>query len=109
MLNVLAENREPTDISEVSGIPEGWNHSKYNKKKEAELTFFELLKKTPAKYLMISYNSEGFIKYESFMAFLNSLGVVRPVEIEYNTFRGSRNLRERSLKVTEYLFIVKRS
>lgn len=109
MLNVLAENREPRDISKVSGIPEGWNHSKYNKKKEAERTFFELLAHTPAKYLMISYSSEGFIKYDRFMDFLKSLGDVRPVEIEYNTFRGSRNLRDRPLKVTEYLFVVKRT
>ena len=108
MLNVLAENREPGDVSKVSGIPEGWNHSKYNKKKEAEQTFFELLAHTPAKYLMISYNSEGFIKYDRFMDFLKSLGDVRPVEIEYNAFRGSRNLRDRPLKVTEYLFVVRR-
>lgn len=109
MLNVLAENREPTDISEVSGIPEGWNHSRYNKKREAETAFFDLLSNTPAKYLMISYNSEGFIKYDRFMEFLESIGSVRPVEIEYNTFRGSRNLRGRPLKVTEYLFVVRRT
>ena len=109
MLNLLAENKAPEKMSEVSGIPEGWNHSMYNKKREAEETFFELLAKTPAKYLMISYNSEGFIKKESFMAFLETLGKVTPVEIEYNTFRGSRNLRQRSLKVTEYLFLVKRA
>jgi len=108
MLNLLAENREPSNMSEVSGIPQGWNHSKYNKKKEAEQTFFDLLARTPAKYLMVSYNSEGFIAYDRFMAFLEKLGDVRPVEIEYNTFRGSRNLRERPLKVSEYLFVVKR-
>ena len=108
MLNVLAENKEPENISDVSGIPEGWNHSKYNKKKEAEQTFFDLLKSTSAKYLMISYNSEGFIKYDSFMSYLKTLGEVSPVEIEYNTFRGSRNLRQRPIKVTEYLFLVKR-
>lgn len=108
MLNVLAENREPTEISEVSGIPKGWNHSRYNRRREAEQAFFGLLLNTPAKYLMVSYNSEGFIKYDRFMEFLQSVGSVRPVEIEYNAFRGSRNLRGRPLKVTEYLFVVKR-
>lgn len=108
MLNVLAENREPTEISEVSGIPKGWNHSRYNRRKEAEQAFFDLLLNTPAKYLMVSYNSEGFIKYDRLMEFLQSVGSVRPVEIEYNAFRGSRNLRGRPLKVTEYLFVVKR-
>ena len=109
MLNVLAENREPERISAVSGIPAGWNHSKYNCKQEAEQTFFELLARTPAKYLMISYNSEGFIRHGRFMEFLRSLGDIRPVEIEYNAFRGSRNLRRRPLKVMEYLFVVKRA
>ena len=92
----------------VSGIPDGWNHSRYNRKREAEESFFELLKNTPASYLMVSYNSEGFIGKDSFMAFLETLGAVTPVEIEYSAFRGSRNLRSRPLKVTEYLFLVKR-
>ena len=108
MLNLLAENKVPEKVSEVSGIPSGWNHSRYNKKGEAEETLFELLSNTPAKFLMVSYNSEGFIGKDSFMAFLETLGSVTPVEIEYNAFRGSRNLRKRPLKVTEYLFLVKR-
>lgn len=106
MLNVLAENKEPKEISKVSGIPKTWNHSKYNVRSSAEETFFELLKNVRAKCLLISYNSEGFIKYDKFMSFLQSIGDVEPVEIEYNTFRGSRNLRERALKVKEYLFLV---
>lgn len=108
MLNVLAENKEPSAISKVSGIPKEWNHSLYNQRKEAERAFFELLSMTKAKYLMISYNSEGFIKYDSFMEFLHTLGEVQPIEIEYNTFRGCRNLQSRPLKVSEYIFIVKR-
>ena len=57
---------------------------------------------------MVSYNSEGFVKYERLMDFLSSIGETRPIEIEYNTFRGCRNLNRRPLKVTEYLFLVKR-
>ena len=108
MLNILADNKEPAEISKVSGIPIGWNHSRYNKKKDAAPAFFSLLQDTPAKYLMISYNSEGFIKKECFMRFLQSIGKVTQLEVEYNTFRGSRNLRARSLKVKEYLFLVGR-
>ena len=108
MLNLLAENRAPGKMSAVSGIPDGWNHSRYNRKREAEETLFELLRNTPASYLMVSYNSEGFIGKDSFTAFLETLGAVTPVEIEYSAFKGSRNLRSRPLKVTEYLFLVKR-
>ena len=108
MLNLLVENRAPESISKVSGIPKGWNHSRYNQRREAEAAFFELLASTPAKFLMVSYNSEGFIRRESFMRFLGKLGEVTPFETEYNTFRGSRNLRQRPLKVTECLFLVRR-
>lgn len=106
MLNLLAENKDPGEMSRVSGIPKDWNHSKYNKKREAEQTFFSLLKTTPAKFMMVSYNSEGFIKKDSFVSFLESIGKVTQLETEYNTFRGSRNLRNRPLTVTEYLFLV---
>ena len=108
MLNLLVENRAPKSVSEVSGIPKGWNHSRYNQRREAEAAFFELLASTPARFLMISYNSEGFIKRESFMRFLATLGDVTSFETEYNVFRGSRNLRQRPLRVTEHLFLVKR-
>ncbi len=108
MLNLLVEGKEPDRISKVSGIPEGWNHSPYNRRKDAEPAFFELLSSTPARFLMVSYNSEGFIKRDRFMSFLSSLGDTTPIEIEYNTFRGCRNLNNRPLKVTEYLFLVKR-
>ena len=108
MLNLLVENRVPASVSKVSGIPEGWNHSRYNQRQEAETALFALLASTPAKFLMVSYNSEGFIPQESFMCFLGQLGEVTPFETEYSTFRGSRNLRQRPLKVTERLFLVQR-
>ena len=108
MLNLLVENRAPISVSKVSGIPKGWNHSHYNQRQEAETALFALLASTPAKFLMVSYNSEGFIPQESFMRFLGQLGEVTPFETEYSTFRGSRNLRQRPLKVTERLFLVRR-
>ena len=108
MLNLLVENRAPERVSRVSGIPPDWNRSRYNRRREAEAAFVELLASAPAKYLMVSYNSEGFITRESFMCFLAKLGKVTPFETEYNAFRGSRNLRQRPLKVTECLFLVQR-
>lgn len=107
MLNLLVANKPPAGASTVSGIPKDWNRSQYNRRREAEDALFSLLRKTPAKYLLVSYNSEGFIAKERFLAFLNSLGETTPLEIEYNTFRGSRNLRNRPIKVAEYLFLVR--
>lgn len=109
MLNLLTENKHPENISRVSGIPEGWNHSKYNRRQDAEETFFRLLEATPATFLLISYNSEGFIGKERFMRFLTRIGTVKSREIAYAAFRGSRNLRRRPLKVKEYLFLVQKA
>ena len=108
MLNLLAENSAPERVSRVSGIPEGWNRSRYNRRGEAESAFFELLASARARFLMVSYNSEGFISRGSFMRYLSTLGEVTPFETEYSAFRGSRNLRQRPLKVKEHLFLVKR-
>lgn len=108
MLNLILEDKKPESYSKVSGIPDTWNRSAYNKAKFAKEKLFSVIRECPAKFILISYNSEGFIKYEQFMEFLNSLGTVQPLETDYNTFRGSRNLRERAIKVKEFLFLLER-
>ncbi|MFM7390346.1 MAG: DNA adenine methylase [Vampirovibrionales bacterium] len=109
MLNAIATNKQPQNISKVSGIPDDWNRSPFNKAAEAQATLFEVVQKLKARYVVISYNSEGFISKEAFLTFLKTLGSVEIKEIDYNTFRGSRNLRERSSTVTEFLFILKKT
>lgn len=42
-------------------------------------------------------------------ALLAEIGSVELIETRYNTFRGSRNLRNRNIHVTEQLFLVERS
>lgn len=109
MLNLIAKNERPQDISSVSGIPKEWNHSPYNRKADAQKTLFDLIDNLDAKYVLISYNSEGFVKKEDFIDFLNASGEVSFYSQKYNTFRGSRNLNQRDLHVKEYLFLLKKN
>jgi adenine-specific DNA-methyltransferase len=109
MLNLIADYIEPKSISAVSGIPDDWNRSPYNKKARAYDAFRELVERIRAKYLLISFNSEGFISLDEMSGLLNKVGKLRILETKYNTFRGSRNLRDRSTHVTEYLFLVEKS
>ena len=109
MLNLLAEYQEPTAISPVSGIPENWNRSRYNQSKLAEPTLLELIHRCPAKFILISYNSEGFIHPRSFSADLARLGRLEVLETTYNAFRGCRNLHNRNLHVQEFLFLLEKS
>lgn len=110
MLNLLANYERPDceNISRVSGIPKNWNRSAYNKKKKVVEVFLELVKNVKAKYVLISFNSEGFIEKDLMIDLLSQCGKVEVLESEYNTFRGSRNLNSREIHVKEYLFLLEK-
>ena len=106
MLNLINNYVRPREISKVSGIPIDWNRSPYNKKGEVMEVFSDLVSSFRAKYLLISYNSEGFITPDQMMHLLAGVGKVERMETQYNTFRGSRNLRNRNAYTKEFLFLV---
>lgn len=108
MLNLIVSNQAPAEISKVSGIAAGWQRSDYNKPRLALEALTNLVEKTNASHLLISYSSEGFITREQFDALLTQHGRVEVIETKYNTFRGSRNLWERPLHVKEQLFLLER-
>lgn len=108
MLNLLVNYKLPMEISRVSGIPADWNRSNYNQRKEAEKNLFELVEKVRAKFVLISYNSEGFVNKEKFVEELEKIGKINVLETQYNTFRGSRNLQNRNIHVTEFLYLVEK-
>lgn len=109
MLNIIAENRISGPLSRVSGIPVDWNRSEYNKPAQALAAFSALVEALNARFVLISYNSEGFITLEQMEAMLSRLGRVTRQDISYNTYRASRNLSGRDLHVKEYLFLLEKS
>ncbi|MBR4673219.1 MAG: DNA adenine methylase [Victivallales bacterium] len=108
MLNLILNYQRPDGISSVSGIPANWNHSHYNQRSMAQEALFRLVDNLRAKFILISYNSEGFVKYDDFVNHLTSLGELKILSQKYNTFRGSRNLRARDIHVKEFLFLLRR-
>jgi len=108
MLNVIADNKISGRQSAVSGIPDNWNRSRYNKAPQVKAAFEELISEIRSRYLLISYNSEGYISLDEMKTILERYGDVHYQEIRYNTFRGSRNLRGRSIYVNEYLITVRK-
>lgn len=109
MLNLIATYKKPTQISKISGIPKDWNRSDFNKKPKVFNAFFDLISKLKAKFILISYNSDGFITKEEFLRNLSKFGEVKILEQNYNTFKASRNLSKRDIYVKEYLYILKKS
>lgn len=106
MLNLLLNYREPAALSRVSGIPGDWQRSPYNRRDAALDTLRDLLEHTAASHILISYNDEGFISRGAFEALLGRLGRFEVLQQQYNTFRGSRNLRARRIHLTEQLFLL---
>lgn len=106
MLNLINRYEKLNDISNVSGIPKNWNRSKFNQAKQALKEFETLCNNTKSRYLLISFNSDGFIKREQMIGMLSRIGKVSVMERKYNTFRGSRNLNGRDIHVKEYLYLV---
>ncbi len=108
MLNLLLEYRPPASISRVSGIPNTWQRSAYNRRAQAREALADLLDNTNASHILISYNNEGFISTAEFADLLSRYGRYHVLSQRYNTFRGSRNLRNRSIHLTEQLFLLER-
>ena len=108
MLNLINDYTEPTNISKVSGIPTNWNKSNYNKKQKALFSLEQLCKDLKAKYVLISFNSEGFIEFSEMVTMLKKLGKVKTFTMKYNIFRACRNIKKRNIYVFEYLFLLKK-
>ena len=108
MLNLLVDYGEPKSLSPVSGIPADWRRSRYNNRSEAMQAMRQLVRDTKAGHILISFNSEGFISRESMEKMLVEFGKVETIAVPYNTFRGCRNLNDRDIHVSEFLFIVER-
>jgi adenine-specific DNA-methyltransferase len=108
MLNLILDYKYPECASKVSGIPDNWNRSDYNKANYAYHALKELVTNIKAKYIIISFNSEGFILLEEMKTMLSQIGKLEILETRYNTFKGSRNLNSRTIYIKEYLYLLEK-
>ena len=109
MLNLVANYKRPIRVSRVSGIPYNWRRSGYNVRAKSLPLLRDLLHKIDAPFIIVSFNNEGFIRSDDMRDTLEKIGRVETLEIPYNAFRGSRNFKNRSIHVTEHLFLVERN
>jgi len=108
MLNLILSYERPKAVSPVSGIPRDWNRSDYNNRQKAIRAFRELAENIKSKFLLVSFNSEGFLSPGEMLPILEKTGKVEVFDTPYNTFRGSRNLSKRQTHVREYLYLVEK-
>jgi adenine-specific DNA-methyltransferase len=108
MLNLVVHHRRPERVSAVSGIPPDWRRSGYNVRARAAELLADLFRHTDARFLLVSYNDEGFVRPAELRSLLEAEGRVEVVAVPHAAFRGSRSFRNRRVSVTEQLFLVER-
>ena len=108
MLNLIVNYERPHKVSRVSGIPVNWKRSEYNVCARACDSFRSLLESLQTRFLLISFNNEGFIAHKEMIHILERIGSLEVFNIKYNTFRGCRNIRNRPTHVVEHLFLVEK-
>lgn len=108
MLNLLTDYVRPDSVSKVSGIPSNWNRSGYNVRQESLKLMEDLVDNLKTKYVLVSFNNEGFISTDEMESMLARYGHVEFVDTKYNAFRGSRSFANRSVHVTEYLYTLEK-
>ena len=69
----------------------------------------DLIRDTNSKYILLSYNNEGLISSDEIKSILKKYGYVNLKKQSYNTFRGSRNLKNRNIKVKELLWVLEKN
>jgi len=79
-----------------------------NKQRVAEEAMSDLIANTKSHFIAISYNNEGIIPIDSFKKILSEHGKWELFEQDYNTYRGSRNLKNRNIKVKEHLWVLEK-
>lgn len=98
------------DEPEVSGIVNrrvGIKSSNYNRKAKALNSFEELISNTSSRYVLISYNNEGIIKYNDLINMCTEYGHVEVKEIDYKRHIMSQLIGEPgNSKNKEYLILI---
>ncbi|MCY3857727.1 MAG: DNA adenine methylase [Gammaproteobacteria bacterium] len=109
MLNLLVSYNRPEKLSRVSGIPTNWKRSGYYVKSKSLPLMEDLVSEIDARFVIVSFNNEGFIKPDEMRRMLQRHGKLEVFETPYNAYRGSRNFNNRSVHVLEQLFLLEKS
>ena len=117
MLNTIAKNDKP-DISkkffhngkktDKSGIRKDWTktRSTYCYKQTAIHAFKNLIENINAKYLLVSYSTEGIIDFDEMLNILSTKGKVNIVTTGYTRFRGGKQSLKTKTKNIEFVLTV---
>ncbi len=120
MLNTIAkwdhipaelELNEKGELKEKAAIRHDWvnTRSHYCYKEETTLAFENLISKIKAKYILISYSTDGIIPFEEMQRICMKKGKVSIVTNEYTTYRGGKQSNKRQNTNIEFILCINTS
>ncbi|MFW6292592.1 MAG: DNA adenine methylase [Spirochaetota bacterium] len=120
MLNtILLWDRPPVDdrrdesgrLLAKAGIRPDWvqTRSEFCSRRVAPDAMRRLLARIDARYLVVSYSSDGIIALDELTEMLAESGEVRVRAVDYTTYRGGRQSNTRSARNSEFIFVVDRA
>ena len=107
-LNAIADIYADTlDVTGITGIPIlGYKKSGFCSKKTAWHNLTDIVKKTPALRIVLSYNNEGILSHDEIVdIFTKNNWTYRRIQIPYKRFASQKDLDPDTV---EYLFIANR-
>lgn len=117
MLNTIAkwdkipvplEMNAKGELKEKAGIRHDWvnTRSPYCYKTEAEIAFKDLINKLDARYILISYSTDGIIPFEKMREICMAKGKTSIVTNEYTTYRGGKQSNQRKNTNIEFILVI---
>lgn len=117
MLNTIALNDKPPISNQImvdgrvqdkAGIRRDWvrTRSSYCYRTQAEASFAALINALPARYILVSYSTEGIIPFPTLVDILNERGRVDIVFAPYTRYRGGKQALTSTLSNLEFVLVV---
>lgn len=103
-LNYICRYSEDIKLKGKTGLIVDYNKSLFCSKVKVKNTFAVLINSLNCKYIILSYNSEGYLKYPDIKDVLCSKGGVTLHKIKYKKFKSNKTKSNEF--VFEYLWVV---
>lgn len=106
VLNMIAKYGDYPEIRGKTGIPADSYVSPFCQKRSVKNAFQKMVANCNAKYIFISYSSEGLISRDDFVELLSKYGAVKVYEKEYKRFKSFDYNTDGNL--IEYIFALEK-
>ena len=95
-------------LKEKAGIRHDWveTRSHYCYKDEAEKSFEDLIQNLNARFILISYSTDGIIPFETMQDICLKKGKVTIITDEYTTYRGGKQSNKRQNTDIEFILCI---